>query len=52
MNLTQYYQPAQKWLKDRKGRILDVDDVKHYQQIIYILQETERIMNEIDEIIK
>ena len=46
------YQPAQKWLKDRKGRILDVDDVKHYQQIIYILQETERIMNEIDEIIK
>ena len=46
------YQPAQKWLKDRKGRILGVDDVKHYQQIIYILQETERIMNEIDEIIK
>jgi len=46
------YQPAQKWLKDRKGRILDVDDVKHYRQIIYILQETERIMNEIDEIIK
>ena len=46
------YQPAQKWLKDRKGRILDIDDVKHYQQIIYILQETERIMNEIDEIIK
>ena len=44
------YQPAQKWLKDRKGRVLGFDDLKHYEQIIYVLQQTERIMQEIDEI--
>ena len=42
------YQPAQKWLKDRKGMTLDFKDVKHYQGIIYVLQQTERIMQEID----
>jgi predicted helicase len=46
------YQPAQKWLKDRKGRTLSFDDVKHYQRIIYVLQQTERIMQEIDVIMK
>lgn len=44
------YQPAQKWLKDRKGRTLDFQDILHYGQIIYALQETDRIMKEIDEI--
>ena len=44
------YQPAQKWLKDRKGMALSFDDVKHYGKIIYVLQQTERIMREIDEI--
>ena len=42
------YQPAQKWLKDRKGMTLSFEDVKHYGQIIYVLQQTERIMMEID----
>jgi hypothetical protein len=41
------YQPAQKWLKDRKGRVLSFDDVRHYQKIIKILCETDRIMKEI-----
>ena len=41
------YQPAQKWLKDRKGRALSFDDVVHYQKIIKILTETDRIMKEI-----
>jgi hypothetical protein len=41
------YQPAQKWLKDRKGRALSFDDVVHYQKIIKILIETDRIMREI-----
>lgn len=41
------YQPAQKWLKDRKGRVLSYDDVKHYQRIIKILAETDRIMKTI-----
>ena len=45
------YQPAQKWLKDRKGRTLDYQDILHYGRIIYALQETDRIMKEIDDII-
>lgn len=44
------YQPAQKWLKDRKERILDFDDILHYQKIIVALFETDRIMKEIDKI--
>ena len=41
------YQPAQKWLKDRKGRALSFDDVKHYQRILKILAETDRVMGTI-----
>ncbi|HRF88509.1 MAG TPA: DNA methyltransferase, partial [Pseudomonadales bacterium] len=41
------YQPAQKWLKDRKGRALSFEDVKHYQRILKILSETNRIMQTI-----
>tara|TARA_R110002126_G_scaffold77796_3_gene194051 strand:+ start:122152 stop:125337 length:3186 start_codon:yes stop_codon:yes gene_type:complete len=44
------YQPAQKWLKDRKGRTLDFEDIFHYQKIIVALFETHRIMQEIDSI--
>jgi hypothetical protein len=39
------YQPAQKWLKDRRGRTLSFDDITHYQRIVKILAETDRIMN-------
>ncbi len=46
------YQPAQKWLKDRKGRQLTSDDIEHYQKIIVALVETDKVMKEIDEIIK
>jgi predicted helicase len=42
------YQPAQKWLKDRKGRTLTNTDIEHYQKIIVALAETNRIMKEID----
>ena len=42
------YQPAQKWLKDRKGRELSYEDILHYQKIIVALSETSRIMKEID----
>lgn len=44
------YQPAQKWLKDRKGMTLSFEDVKHYGHIIYVLQQTEKIMGEIDDV--
>jgi len=46
------YQPAQKWLKDRKGRTLSFDNILHYQRVIVALNETERVMGEVDEILK
>ncbi len=42
------YQPAQKWLKDRKDRALSFEDILHYQKIIVALTETARLMAEID----
>jgi predicted helicase len=44
------YQPAQKWLKDRKDRKLEFDDILHYQKIIVALSETHRLMQEINNI--
>lgn len=44
------YQPAQKWLKDRKGRELSYDDISHYQKIVVALTETDKLMKEIDKI--
>ncbi|ARS36590.1 type ISP restriction/modification enzyme [Pontibacter actiniarum] len=44
------YQPAQKWLKDRKGRQLSFDDIMHYQKIIVALNETDRLMQEVDKV--
>ncbi|MCQ2341312.1 MAG: N-6 DNA methylase [Paludibacteraceae bacterium] len=41
------YQPAQKWLKDRKGRTLSYNDIMHYRQIIAILIETDRLMKQL-----
>ena len=48
------YQPAQKWLGDRKGteyndgKGLDYNDIRHYQDILKILSETDRIMKTIE----
>jgi predicted helicase len=42
------YQPAQKWLKDRKERTLEYDDISHFQKIIVALTETEKIMTKIN----
>jgi predicted helicase len=44
------YQPAQKWLKDRKGRTLSSEDITHYQKIIKVLTETDRVMKENNDI--
>lgn len=44
------YQPAEKWLKDRRDRELSFEEIQHYQKIIVALMETDRIMEEIDEI--
>ncbi len=44
------YQPAQKWLKDRKNRTLSYDDIIHYQKIIVALKRTAEIMGEIEKV--
>jgi len=44
------YQPAQKWLKDRKGRELSHQDLIHYQKIISALQKTIVLQKNIDKI--
>jgi len=44
------YQPAQKWLKDHKGRKLGFEDILHYQKIIVALTETDRLMKEVDKV--
>ena len=44
------YRPAEKWLKDRKGRALSEDDIAHYCKVITALAETRRRMAEIDDI--
>jgi predicted helicase len=45
------YQVCEKWLKDRKGRRLNEDDITHYQKIVVALNETIRLMQEIDTVI-
>jgi secreted Zn-dependent insulinase-like peptidase len=45
------YQVCEKWLKDRRGRRLTNDDLAHYQKIVVALNETIRLMREIDEVI-
>jgi predicted helicase len=44
------YQPAQKWLKDRRGRELSIEDIEHYQKMIVALSETGKIMKLIDKV--
>jgi predicted helicase len=46
------HQPAQKWLKYRKSRELNFEDILHYQKIIVALIETDRIMKEIDKVVE
>ncbi|MHB8597908.1 MAG: type ISP restriction/modification enzyme [Ktedonobacteraceae bacterium] len=46
------YQVCHKWLKDRKGRMLTFDDLKHYQRIVAALAETITLMEQIDEAIE
>jgi len=44
------YQPAQKWLKDRKGSVLKAEDIRHYRKIIFALGKTAEVMGEIDRV--
>lgn len=42
------YKPADKWLKDRKGRAFTKHDKKTYERLLATLTETTDIMNEIE----
>ena len=42
------YQVLHKWLKDRRGRTLDYDDLEHYQKVVVALSETIRLMAAVD----
>ena len=44
------YQPAPKWLKDRKDQKLQFEDILHYQKIITTLTHTHHLMQEISKI--
>ncbi len=45
------YQVCEKWLKDRRGRVLNYDDLVHYKKIVSALSETIRLMAAIDDAI-
>ena len=45
------YRPAEKWLRDRKGRTLSFEDVEHYRRTCAALAETPRLMARVDEAI-
>ncbi|MEW6326320.1 MAG: type ISP restriction/modification enzyme [Thermodesulfobacteriota bacterium] len=45
------YQVCNKWLKDRKDRILSLEDIKHYCEIVTALQKTIEVQKEIDNIV-
>ena len=42
------YQILEKWLKDRKGRSLSSDDIKHYCKVATAISETLKLQNQID----
>jgi predicted helicase len=42
------YQVCDKWLKDRKGRILSLDDIRHYCKVVTAIKNTIEIQKEID----
>ena len=45
------YRPAEKWLKDRKGRQLSPEDIARYCTMVAAFAETRRRMGEIDAVI-
>jgi hypothetical protein len=45
------YQVCEKWLKDRRGRKLEHDDIEHYQRTVAALAETRMLMAQIDSLI-
>jgi len=45
------YQVCEKWLKDRRGRVLSKQDIEHYCRIVAAIRGTIRLMGQIDKVI-
>ena len=45
------YRPAEKWLKERKGRTLMYQDIDTYRRVCAVLAETRGLMSQIDRVI-
>jgi len=46
------YRIAEKWLKDRKGRQLNYDDLTHYQNVIAALDRTLSLQANLDALVE
>ncbi len=55
------YQVCKKWLKDRAGkggqnphpgRVLTEDDLLHYRRVVIAINETRRLMTQVDQVIE
>lgn len=46
------YKVCQKWLKSRYGKVLTKKEISHFNKIVTIIQETIKIMNQIDNVIE
>ena len=42
------YQVCNKWLKDRKGRTLSLEEIKHYCKVVTAINKTIEIQRNID----
>ena len=42
------YQPAEKWLKDRRGRTLTFEDIGHYQHMLGAMARTLELMEGVE----
>jgi hypothetical protein len=42
------YQVAEKWLKDRKGRVLSSEEVAHYARVVTAIAETISVQQDLD----
>jgi len=45
------YQVCEKWIKNRKGRVLTKEDLAHYQDIVAAITETLRLARDVEEAI-
>jgi hypothetical protein len=43
---------CEKWLKDRKGRTLTLDDIEHYQKTVAALTRTQTLMQAVDAVVQ